>query len=125
MGGGIVPRWVSSLACRSWIRFDRLGAAMGGTNVSQLPINSGWPKSMGPAVTRGQKTQLDEQLPVQCIQADCLPRHQHFPQQRFSKVLALHQRQLMRWWEQLREEQQVADSLYEPGPVVQIHQLVQ
>ena len=39
-GGGIVPRWVSRLACRSWIRFDRLGAAMGGTNVSQLPTNS-------------------------------------------------------------------------------------
>ena len=59
IGGGIVPRWVSSLACRSWIRFDRLGAAMGGTNVSQLPTNSGWPNSMGPAMTRGQKTQLD------------------------------------------------------------------
>ena len=55
IGGGIVPRWVSSLACRSWIRFDRLGAAMGGTNVSQLPTNYGWTKSMGPTVTRGSK----------------------------------------------------------------------
>ena len=46
IGGGIVPRWVSSLACRSWMRFDRLGAAMGGTTMLQLPTNSGCPKSM-------------------------------------------------------------------------------